>query len=63
MLQYAQKIKKYFGKIGNGKMILNGLGKITEKLLVEISKHFSNITVDEFVIMPKSCSCNYYKRK
>jgi len=42
----------YFGEIINGKMELSEIGKIAEKYWLEIPKHFSNIRLDEFVIMP-----------
>lgn len=42
----------YFGEIIDGKMELNDYGKIAEKLWKGISNQFSNIILDEFVIMP-----------
>ncbi|MDQ7009915.1 MAG: hypothetical protein Q9M94_06495 [Candidatus Gracilibacteria bacterium] len=43
---------KYFGEIIDGKMILNEYGEIVEKYYLEISEHFKNIVLDEFIIMP-----------
>ena len=43
---------EYFGKIKNGKMILNEYGKIAKKYWIEIPKHFLDVKIDEFVIMP-----------
>ena len=43
---------RYFGKIDNGKMILSETGQIAEKFWREISDHFPNIKLDEFIIMP-----------
>ncbi len=42
----------FFGEIENGKMILNEIGKITEKYWQEIPKHFSFVNLDEYQIMP-----------
>lgn len=44
--------EKLFGKIENGEMILNELGKIVKKCYLEIPNHFSNIYLDKYVIMP-----------
>ncbi len=44
--------KHLFGEIVNGKMVLNDLGKITEKCWKEIPDHFPDVILDEFVIMP-----------
>jgi REP element-mobilizing transposase RayT len=43
---------KFLGKIVNGKMELSKSGKITEKYLTEIPKHFPEIRLDEYVLMP-----------
>ena len=42
----------YFGYIDNNKMILNGIGQIIEKYWLEIPKHFSDISIDEYAVMP-----------
>jgi putative transposase len=42
----------FFGKIKNGKMILNEYGEMAEKCWLEIPDHFLNCFIDEFVIMP-----------
>ena len=42
----------FFGKIVNGKMILSKIGEIAEKFWMEIPKHYPNLTLDEFIIMP-----------
>ncbi|HRY82900.1 MAG TPA: transposase [Candidatus Moranbacteria bacterium] len=44
--------EELFGGIKNGKMILNELGKIVQKCYLEIPKHFDNIYLDQYVIMP-----------
>ncbi len=41
-----------FGEIRNDKMILNHLGKIVEKYWREIPNHFTDVKLDEFVVMP-----------
>jgi hypothetical protein len=40
------------GEIINGEMRLNEIGKIAEKCWKEISRHFMNVQLDEFVVMP-----------
>jgi putative transposase len=42
----------YFGEIKNEKMCLNEIGDIAQKFWLEIPNHFSNVTLDEFIIMP-----------
>ena len=42
----------YFGKTKDGKMILNKYGEIAGECWLEIPEHFSNIRIDEFVVMP-----------
>ncbi|MDD3806815.1 MAG: hypothetical protein PHE86_02090 [Candidatus Marinimicrobia bacterium] len=41
-----------FGKIVDGKMVLNECGKITKQCWLDIPNHYSNAELDEFVIMP-----------
>lgn len=41
-----------FGKIKNGKMVLNELGKIAEKCYLKIPNHFPDVFLDEFIVMP-----------
>jgi REP element-mobilizing transposase RayT len=41
-----------FGKIENDKMILNNLGKIADECWLEITKHFPNAILHEYVVMP-----------
>ncbi len=41
-----------FGEIVEGEMILNTYGKIAQKCWLDIPKHFPNVELDEFVIMP-----------
>ncbi len=41
-----------FGEIIDGKMVLNEYGKIVEKCFLEITQHYQNVQLDEFVIMP-----------
>ena len=42
----------FFGKIIRQKMILNQYGKIVNNFWQEIPNYYSNIAIDEFVIMP-----------
>ncbi|HSW88051.1 MAG TPA: transposase [Candidatus Saccharimonadales bacterium] len=44
--------EEFFGKIKNDQMILNEIGEITKQCWIEIPNHFSNVVLDEFVIMP-----------
>lgn len=44
--------ENYFGEIIDGKMILNEYWKIAEKSWNEIIKHYQNVEIDEFIIMP-----------
>lgn len=44
--------KYYFGNVKEGKMILNDLGNLAEKLWLEIPKHFGSCRLDKFVVMP-----------
>lgn len=43
---------QYFGKIKNEEMILSDIGKILEELIQEISKHFPEVRIEEYIIMP-----------
>lgn len=42
----------YFGEIKNGKMILNSSGEIARRYWNEIPNYYSNIHLDEFIVMP-----------
>jgi len=42
----------YFGNIEDGKLKLSDIGIIARNLWIEISDHFQNIELDEFIIMP-----------
>ena len=42
----------FFGKIKNNKVLLSGKGKIAKKHWKEIPKHYPQIFLDEFCIMP-----------
>ena len=42
----------YFGRVKNGEMFLNKLGKMAKKFWNEIPEHFPEIELDEYVIMP-----------
>ena len=42
----------FFGKIIDEKMELSKMGEISKNCLINISKHFNNVFIDEYVIMP-----------
>ena len=48
----TQNRKCLFGNIINNKMVLNEFGKIINDVFLTIPKHFDNVELDEFVIMP-----------
>ena len=41
-----------FGEIRNDEMVLNNIGKIVQKIWLDIPQHFKNIYLDEFIVMP-----------
>ncbi len=41
-----------FGEIIDGKSILNAVGNTAKKCWLEIPKHYPNVAIDEFIIMP-----------
>ncbi len=47
----------FFGKIANGKMKLNNIGRIAVKYLQEIPNHFPHVEIGEFVVMPNHVHC------
>ncbi len=44
-----------FGKIDNGKMILNDVGKMLENEWLKLAERFKNIVLHEYVVMPNHC--------
>ena len=42
----------YFGRVNQGKMTLNKFGKIAKDNWTDISNHFPNVSIDEFIVMP-----------
>ncbi|MFA6537160.1 MAG: transposase [Patescibacteria group bacterium] len=48
----TDKMKCVFGRIIDGRMNLNELGFVAKKCWLDIPKHFSNIKLDAYVIMP-----------
>ncbi|MFH0929819.1 MAG: transposase [Candidatus Moraniibacteriota bacterium] len=48
----TDEMKEYFGKVEKGEIKLNQLGKITENYWSEIPKHFQEIELEEFIVMP-----------
>ena len=48
----TQDRKTLFGQIVDGEMILNYMGKMVEEVWIAIPKHFPNVELGEFVVMP-----------
>lgn len=48
----TQNHHEWFGEVVNGKILLNRYGKIVNIYWREISNHFSDIRLDEYIIMP-----------
>ncbi len=46
------KLHCWFGKIEDGKMQLNKIGKIVEQCWEKTPKHFNRIELDEYIVMP-----------
>ena len=44
--------EEWFGKIKNGKMVLNTLGEVAKNFWAEIPLHFQRVEIDEFSVMP-----------
>lgn len=42
----------FFGKIEDCKMNLNEYGEIVRKCWLEITEHFQNVEINEFMVMP-----------
>lgn len=42
----------FFGAIVEGRMVLSHVGKIASKYLDEIPKHFPEIKIDDYILMP-----------
>ena len=43
---------EWFGMIEDGKMILNGYGKIVSICWNDLPNHYANVKLDEYIIMP-----------
>jgi putative transposase len=48
----AHHREQKFGRIENGLVRLNDLGRLTEKLWHEIPNHFPSVFLDTFIVMP-----------
>lgn len=48
----CQNRKHFFGEVVDGQMILNNAGEIAKACWLEIPRHFPNVVLHEFVIMP-----------
>ena len=42
----------YFGQIIDGVMVLNDMGSVVNQCRFDIPKHFPNVQIDQFVVMP-----------
>lgn len=48
----TQNREETFGIIENNRMIINQYGEVVKNTWLEIPKHFQNVKLDEFIIMP-----------
>jgi REP element-mobilizing transposase RayT len=48
----SYKAANIFGKLSKEKIVLNSIGVIAQNCLIEIPEHFSNVIIDEHIIMP-----------
>jgi hypothetical protein len=48
----TQDRKTFFGQVFDGEMVLNDVGKMVEEVWIAIPKHFPNVELGAFVIMP-----------
>ncbi len=48
----AYRLQCWFGDVVDGEMELNSFGKIAEDCWNKIPKHFKNVELDEYIIMP-----------
>ena len=48
----AKNHVEYFGRVVKNMMKLNEVGKVAENCWLEIPKHFVNVELDSYVIMP-----------
>lgn len=44
--------EEWFGKIKDGLMIMNDFGEVAKNFWMETPKHFTNVGLDEFTVMP-----------
>ena len=44
--------RQLFGQIVDGEMVLNEIGKMVKEIVEEVPRHYQNINVEVFVIMP-----------
>lgn len=48
----TQNLIPFFGTITNGKMKLNGMGKVVEQCWFKLLTHFKHLSLNEFIVMP-----------
>lgn len=46
------EMKMFFGRVVNAEMKLSVIGRYAEEKWKEIPSHFSNVSLDEFIVMP-----------
>jgi REP element-mobilizing transposase RayT len=45
-------MREYFGQVSNEIMTINNFGEIVEKCWLDLSSHYQNCILDEYVVMP-----------
>jgi len=48
----TQNMVECFGQVINNKMVLNKYGRIVKQNLLNTTKHFNNVLLDEYMVMP-----------
>jgi REP element-mobilizing transposase RayT len=48
----TKNMEEWFGKIADGRMVLNNQGEIAKDPWSEMPLHFEHVKIDEFIIMP-----------
>jgi REP element-mobilizing transposase RayT len=57
----THNMREYFGQVSNEIMTINNFGEIVEKCWLDLSSHYQNCILDEYVVMPNhfhgDCFC------
>ncbi|CAB9542448.1 hypothetical protein BROOK1789C_242 [Bathymodiolus brooksi thiotrophic gill symbiont] len=48
----THNMREYFGQVSNEIMTINNFGEIVEKCWLDLSSHYQNCILDEYVVMP-----------